>query len=209
MSAAILNRPTTLSAVRRVVTQRAISQLIGEPFERTAKRCHEISLKVVKSGILPVPARVARGTCHGVGGQHSWIVIGDDCYDPFALIIDPTLWSYDPSVRGIWFGRLANRVHRPHQAGSIWDYGRPYAQGGATITLTPTASLSTEARDFLDMLGPLDRAGWSTLVHAPVEGWPAGEIIAAIADTKALAPLVRIDLLGMLTDRNPGGLYLP
>lgn len=41
------------------------------------------------------------------------------------------------------------------------------------------------------------------------QNWPAAEIIAAIDDTKALSALVPIDILGMLTDRNPSGLYLP
>lgn len=205
----VKSRPTTLSALRRLVTQRAVSQVIGEPFERTAHRCHEISLKIVKSGILPEPGRVARGTCYGVGGQHSWIVVGDDCYDPYALIVDPTLWSYDSTVSGVWFGRLGARRHRPHGTGSIWDFGKPVAQGGEVITLTPSESLSSEARDFLKLLGPLDRRGWATLTSAPVEGWPAGEILAAIKDTPELSALVPVDQLGMLTNRNPGGLYLP
>ena len=42
---------------------------------------------------------------------------------------------------------------------------------------------------------------------APVEDWPAGEIFAAMDDTEGLKALVPIDKLGMLTDRNPGGLY--
>jgi hypothetical protein len=48
-----------------------------------------------------------------------------------------------------------------------------------------------------------------SLLGSPVHGWPAAEIVAAIADTPSLAAYVPIDLLGMLTDRNPGKLYLP
>lgn len=60
------------------------------------------------------------------------------------------------------------------------------------------------------MLGPLDRRAWHLLAsQAPVLGWPAAEIIAAMDDTEELSAFVPIDRLGMLTDRNPGGLYLP
>jgi hypothetical protein len=38
-------------------------------------------------------------------------------------------------------------------------------------------------------------------------GFPAGEFLAAMDDTPATSALVPIDRLGMLTDRNPGGLY--
>ena len=65
-----------------------------------------------------------------------------------------------------------------------------------------------DARAFLELVGPLDYHGWGVLAHAPVQGWPSGEILAAITDTKPLAVLVPIDRLGMLTDRNPGGLYM-
>jgi hypothetical protein len=42
-----------------------------------------------------------------------------------------------------------------------------------------------------------------------VEGWPAAEIIDAIYNTPELTTWVPIDIVGMLTDRNPKGLYLP
>lgn len=44
---------------------------------------------------------------------------------------------------------------------------------------------------------------------APTPGWPAAEIVAAMCETPNLQSLVSVDLAGMLTDRNPGGLYLP
>ena len=47
------------------------------------------------------------------------------------------------------------------------------------------------------------------LAHAPVEMWPAAEILAAIENTEELHGRVPIDIRGMLTDENPGGLYLP
>lgn len=187
----------------------AVEKILGVSFKHTAQRCHEVSLAVVKAGILPGPARVARGTCVGVGGQHSWIVAGTDCYAPDAEIYDPTLWSYDSSVTGVWHGSARDGRHFPYGAGDIFAYGKPISGGGPIIDLTPTVPLSGEAELFLDLLGPLDRAGWSTLAHAPVGGWPAAEIIAAMADTPGLKVIIPIDILGMLTDRNPNGLYLP
>jgi hypothetical protein len=184
-----------------------VEEAIGQPFEQWAHQCHSISLAIVKSGIIP-GGRVARGFCQGVISQHSWVAT-KGCYDRKALIIDPTLWSYDKSVEGIWAGKLTDRPHVPHGAGSIWEYGRPPEATEKVIKLTPTFELSETAQDFLSMIEPLDRRGWAILAHAPVEQWPAGEIIAAMADTKALSALVPIDVLGMVTDRNPNGLYMP
>jgi hypothetical protein len=83
----------------------------------------------------------------------------------------------------------------------------PSHHGGPGIELTPANPLSTEAADFLDLLGPLDLRGWGEVAHLPVEGWPAGEIIAAMCDTPGLGALVPVDIQGMVTDRNPSGLY--
>lgn len=182
-----------------------------------AHQCHAASLHLVKSGVFgDTPVRVARGTANGVPGQHSWVVVGSDCYEPFH-IIDPTLWSYREDVNGIYVWSLgayphsrSRYRHTPHGAGSIWAWGRPGSHGGEPVALTPTEPLSRTAQAFLDMIGPLDMRGWSTLLsRAPVGGWPAGEVIAAADDTPALAALVPVDRLGMLTDRNPNGLYLP
>jgi len=175
------------------------------PLSQWKYRCHEASLTVVKSAI---GGRVARGWCKGVPSQHSWVVLGD-CYDEKATIIDPTLWSYDPKVKGIWVGTMAHGRHKPHGYGSIWDYGRPAPPVDAPIKLRPKKPLSRSAVIFLEMLGPLDRNGWGVLANSPVQGWPAGEILGAMDDTRALSALVPVDRLGMLTDRNPGGLYLP
>lgn len=182
------------------------------PFASTARRCHEVSLAIVKAGVLERPARVARGVCRGVTSQHSWIVVGDDCYAPNAQIIDPALWSYAPEVTGVWHGTARSRYrHTPHGAGSIWSYGRPERarHPADVVLLTPTFELSRDAQTFLAILGGLDRRGWLLLADAPVGGWPAGEILAAMDDTPQLSALVPIDKLGMLTDRNPGRLYLP
>lgn len=183
-----------------------VAQAIGRPFDTWAHQCHAISLAIIKAGLLP--GRIARGSCPGVGGQHSWIVVGDDCYAEDAVIVDPTLWSYDPTVTGIWTGTPADRGHRPHGTGNIWAAGRPADPTGVVVPLA--VELSPRAQEFMDLAAPqgLDRRGWSMLVnHLPVEGWPAGEVYAAMDDTPALSALVPIDLLGMLTDRNPSGLY--
>lgn len=188
----------------------AIAAAIGVPVAEWAKSCHAISAAVVRAQI--VKGRVARGFCEGVPGQHSWVVLGDNCYDPDARVLDLTLWSYVEDEPVVWLGYADERPHRPHGAGSIWEWGKPAAGDGPPLGLTPAAAanLSPAARDFLDLLGPLDRKGWHTLLSAaPVEGWPAGEILAAADATHALAALVPIDRLGMLTDLNPGGLYLP
>ena len=179
------------------------------PLAQWAGQCHAASVALIRSGAVP-GARVARGSCKGVGAQHSWVVVGPDVYAYNAAIIDPTLWSYDRSVVGIWYGSAADKRHLPHGgAGNIWGWGRPDVAHGPVIRLMPKTPLSLGAQRFLDLLGPLDREGWMILAQAPVAGWPAAEIIAAMDDTEALSALVPIDRLGMLTDHNPGGLYLP
>lgn len=190
------------------LTADEVADIIGAPFETTRRRCHVVSLAIVQSGRFP-GARVARGACLGVPGQHSWVTVGYP-YLPGVPIIDATLWSYDPTVTGVWCGRVNDGRHIPHGGfGSIRDYGRPVAGTGPPIELTPTTPLSKTARGFLELLGPLDRTGWARLAQAPVLGWPAGEIIAAMDDTPEVSALVPIDILGMVTNRNPGGLYLP
>lgn len=124
------------------MTPAEFEEAVGRPLVAFRFRCHEASLALVRSGVLPEGARVARGSCPGVGGQHSWVVLGGDCYDRKAQVIDPTLWCYDNAVREIWKGR-------------------------------------------------------------------ADEIIGAMYDDERLSALVPIDIVGMITDRNPGGLYLP
>jgi hypothetical protein len=175
------------------------------PLDAWAHQCHAASLALLESGRFGV-CRVARGSCEGVVGQHSWLVLGDDCYAHGVAIIDPTLWSYDKTVQGVWVGKAGVR-HTPHGAGSIWRWGRPNGPTGPVVELTPRKPFSRSARGFLEMLGPLDEAGWIALAHAPVEGWPAGEIIDAICES-GMEVYVPIDIVGMVTDRNPQGLYL-
>lgn len=196
------------------ITPREVAEIIGAPFENTAHSCHAVSLAVVKAKAQTDPAwagaRVARGTCEGVIGQHSWIVIGADVYQPGLPLVDPTLWSYNKAVAGVYHGVTDNGWHVPHGgAGDIWEWGRPAYPKQAPIPLTPKGELSSDAQLFLELLGPLDRRGWMTLADAPVAGWPAREIIAAMYDTPEIRALIPIDRVGMLTDYNPAGLYLP
>lgn len=197
------------STLADLVDEQAVARIIGAPFEMSARNCQEVSLAIVRSGLLSV-ARVARGTCRGVDGHHSWVVVGTDCYATGVPIIDPTLWSYDPAVTGVWHGVSANNGrHVPHGGhSSIWTLGPPARATGPEVRLTPQTPLSANAQRFVDVVGPLDLRGWMLLANAPVLGWPAAEILAAMDDTSELAALVPIDRLGMLTDRNPGGSYL-
>jgi len=192
---------------RRTFSLKAIEAAIGLPIDKWYQQCHATSLAIVKSGLVG-ESRVARGCCKGVPGQHSWVVLGRDCYDRHATILDPTLWSYDTTVEGIWKGKNLRR-HFPFGHGCIFDASRPCSAGGEVIELTPKAPLSAFARGFLSMTFPggLDFEAWRLLAKCPVIGWPAGEIIAAMHNTPKLAALVPIDILGMTTDLNPGGLY--
>lgn len=186
---------------------------IGWPFKDWSHQCHAVSIAIVKHyGI----GRVARGTCRGVAGQHSWITLGDP-YDPDATIIDPTLWSYVDDVNGIVVTTMTASEHRPHgwaNGRTIWQWGVPDSEGGPTIDLTPAKPLSREAEGFLKVcrsaVGSLDRRFWWSLVNqAPLVGWPAREIIEAVYHTDQLSVLIPIDIVGMVTDLNPSGLYLP
>lgn len=175
--------------------------------DKWSHQCHAASALVVKADSFPFEARVARGFCKGVGGQHSWVVLGMDCYASGAAIIDPTLWSYDDSVDGIWIGTAKDKLHVPHGSGNIFDYGKPASAEEEPIEIDPPeGGWSSSAKLFLKLLGPLDENGWRHLANFPVEGWPAGEIIGAIYDRWPAC--VPIDIIGMITDRNPNGLYL-
>lgn len=196
---------TELDAVIVAARTDRLSRAIGIPFGLWEHRCHEISLKLLRTGEFG-PGRIARGRAAGVISQHSWIVLGDDCYSPDAVIVDPTLWSYLPSVTGIWVGPNLTR-HVPHGAGSCFDGEMPIHHGGPDIALTPAVPFSPAAETWLAILGPLDFRGWGEVAHLPVGDWPAAEITAAIADTPQLRALLRIDVLGMITDRNPGHGY--
>lgn len=179
---------------------------VGYPITAYRHDCHAASIALVRSEAF-TEARVARGGCPGVMGQHSWVVLGNDCYDPNVTVIDPTLWSYDEKVKGLYVGKAKARPHTPHGSGSIWEWGRPYHHGQETVELD-TTGLSPRALAFLETVGPLDRKGWAQLAHAPVEGWPSDEIIAAMWQDKRIGALIPIDIVGMATNLNPHGIYM-
>jgi len=183
-----------------------LAELIDTPFAKWAHGCHHISLRLLRTGVFG-PGRIARGFAPGVGSQHSWIVLGDDVYDPLAACVDPTIWSYVDHLPGIRVGPAIAMQLRPHGSGSIWDAGKPVSRGGPPVELTPSFKMSGPARRFVEMISPLDRSGWNILFSLPMGGWPSGEIIAAADDTPDLTALVPVDILGMVTDRNPGNLY--
>lgn len=171
-----------------------------------AGECHAASLEIVRSeAFADQRARVARGWTPDVG-KHSWVALGDP-YDEDVFVLDPTLWSYIDAEPTMWFGRASERPHRPRGFGSIWEYGRPVSTTEAYVELEPRTPLSYAARQFLALVEPLDLWAWGCLANSPVGGWPAREIIEAMDDTPRLAALVPIDVLGMLTDRNPGRRY--
>ena len=210
--------PSTPDEVRSLpdfASPETLADAIGSPVADWARQCHGVSIAIVKAGVIPGGARVARGGCQGVIGQHSWVVAGPDCYDPDATIVDASLWSYDDTAPKVLIGRRSDWLtpagdlrYQPQGDRSIWDYGRPAAPTGDIIVVPPPAGgWSPSAETFLSALGPLDLDGWRQLIRGPMRGWPAAEIISAIADSE-LATYVPIDILGMNTDRNPHGLYL-
>jgi hypothetical protein len=186
------------------------------PLEDWARQCHAAALLLVQNRIA-LPARVARGSCKGVAGQHSWVVLGENVYDKKAWIIDPTLWSQSDEwfekLGGphVWIGKAKDNFHRPHGSGNIFDFGRPpraHELGEEPLELTPPKPWSPWAQAFLNQIGPLSKDGWIKLAHYPMEGWPSGEIIEAMCEND-LEGYVPIDIVGMVTNRNPKGLYLP
>ena len=192
------------------VTVEAVEEAIGS-IDKFAFQCHAASLALVKSGLLTRAARVARGSCPGIGGQHSWVVIGDP-YDPGAWVVDITAWSYDEKRPRVWVTR--NMVtHMPQWGiGSLWGWGRPSSDGGPEIELDWGDGPSPEARTLLSVfrqagLKP-DYKFWADLFsYAPHRGWPVGEFVKAGCRTKDVAALIPIDRVGMTTDLNPDGLY--
>ena len=205
-----------LDDVRRRIVDWTAPQVIKDIAEQVDSdwrtwwhNCHAASLKIVRARVID-GARVARGTARGIGGQHSWIVVGNP-YKPDA-IYDPTRWSYEQQFVGFRIDDAVVGDYRPHGAGHFFKGSPPQHHGGETIHLTPRDGgvWSTEAREWLRLVGaPFDSHGWAEVAHLPVEGWPAGEVFAAMDANPKLQALIPIDILGMTTDLNPQGLYLP
>lgn len=174
-----------------------VAEAIGKTPDDFHGACHSISLALVRTGILGPEARVARGYAKGVNSQHSWVSQGNPYYLN-TQIIDPTLWTYRDDVDDIWYGTRLDDIHMPHGGGMIWHAGRPAHQGGPDMPLG-RSGLSEEARSFLNLIEPLDRAGWVRLIHLPLEGWPSAEIIGAILDQwPDMEVNVPVDVIGNL-----------
>ncbi len=185
-----------------------LEAIVGSPFETWGGHCHEVSIAIVKAQVFK-GSRVARGWAKGVVGQHSWIVVGPDCYASNAEIVDPTIWAYSKTVKTVWYGRAEQGWHFPHGAGVIWDGGRPENASPGEEVWLDKSDLSEPAKTFLSYVEPLDYHGWCVLASLPVGGWPAAEIHLALQRDTRLRGCSPIDVLGMLTDINPSALYLP
>lgn len=193
---------TLEQAIKVAADRDRLAGLIGcppDPGTGWQNRCHEISLALLRTGEFG-RGRIARGSAEGIGGQHSWIVLGDDVYNDAAVVVDPTI---DPHK--IVVDYAACLTNTPKGAGSIWAWGKPWAHSARYVELA--VPVSPEAEVFLDKIGSLDLLGWMQLADAPVEDWPAAEIVAAMLQTPELKAAVPIDVAGHLTDTNPGGLY--
>ena len=183
--------------------------------EQASHNCHAVSLALINHPEFPT-ARIARGACSNpdaiIGGQHSWVVIGTDAYDPYATVIDPTIWSYSDTIDGLVITTMQDGEYHPHgwvEGMNMMAWGRPDTPHGDILELADNYEPSARASLFIDMLGPLDWQGWSIMLsQAPITGWPAGEITAAAENTPALSPIIPIDRLGMLTNTNPNNLYI-
>lgn len=198
----------------RQIDAAMFESVTGRPLTDFAHQCHVASLLLVKARLWP-NARVLRGGCAKVPGQHSWIALTgkEGVYDERVTVVDPTMWSYTGEEPYVWVGLARQVPHRPHGAGRIMEWGRPeraHESGEDEIVVKPPLGGWTPlAAEWLRMLGPLGRRGWMRLFDAPMADWPAGEILEQAEKDERLSALIPIDRLGMLTDLNPGGLYLP
>lgn len=169
------------------------------PMKRWSKQCHAASVRLVESGVIP-GARVARGTCRMVPGQHSWVCIGDP-YADNVLILDPTLWSYTGVAAEVWVGERKRFNHRPFGYGNIFAWGRPpNCKLKQAVSLPePEGGWTSAAKTFLEMLGPIDMDGWRILAHAPVQGWPATEIMTQMCrHSESMRMMIPVDIRGMV-----------
>lgn len=175
-----MNETLTMDDVARAVDY-------GDPIS-WGGHCHDVSLRLVRSGILGEPGpecRVVRGAGIGIGGQHSWVVVGDP-FDPVSKLIDPTAFGWrkadDLVVTTVGDPRYTAHGYDPR---SIWEFGRPSPASPLSIdgwieVTPPDGGWSEQAETFLGLLGPLNIDGWVELAQYPTGGWPFREICLAI-----------------------------
>ena len=190
-----------------------VEEAIG-PLDAWAMQCHAASVALINSDLFSDRfRRVARGTAQGVFGQHSWVVLGEDCYNPNAIIVDVTLWSYDPKQPRVLIDRAKNLSHLPHGSNSIWDAGCPIPGDDEDMPLDLPFMHKAEPfyRMVREKVGRTDRRFWMSLWSSnAMLGFNASALLEAFLDRYPdQAAIVPIDIIGMLTDRNPSGLYLP
>lgn len=197
-----------LSDLRRRLTVGAVERAIDTPRELWQNRCHEISLALLKSNLFDgVEARMARGAGMHIGSQHSWIVTGRDVYDDKAIVVDPT-WSSTVMSKPLVMFVPNLTAHRPHGYGEFEKYP-PHGDGEEIGPPDPSQRLSDWIKVARLANGePLDLKFWVGMVHGPMLGWPSAEVVDWLCSVSTMVAFVPIDLQGMLTDRNPNGLYL-
>lgn len=193
-------------------TLQEMADAIDLPLDRWRGNCHSVSLRIVKQGLFG-PSRVARGVCKGVSSQHSWVVCSRDdlaCYDRKVRIVDPTLHCHRDDTDGLWEGSLEDGLHAPHGYANIWEMGCPVPGGQPAIRL----ELPPQAQMFIELMErvtgrPMDHGGRNRLFNGALAGVPVmPEIVKAAYGHDELRGWIPIDIVGMLTDVNPGGLYL-
>lgn len=196
-----------ISNLRRRLGVSEVEKAIDTPRELWANRCHEVSLQLLKSHLFEdVDARMARGWGMQIRGQHSWIVLGDNVYDDETYVIDPT-WSATHSNKAMIMFVKNLTVHRPHGYGVLSTF--PESSGGDELVPDDP---SPSVKSWLDLarivVGPLDRKFWLGLFNGPMQGWPSRELVAWGYGQEGLRALIPMDIVGMLTEENPMGLYL-
>jgi len=185
-----------------------VERAVGTPRELWKNRCHEISLALLKSdAFVGIDARMARGFSIQITSQHSWIVLGKDVFDRTALVVDPTWSSTVMNAPMISYARNF-RSHRPHGWGMLTEY--PESGGGPEVEIKGMTSETAEWVEFVRMTvdGPLDVRFWCRLFSGPLQGWPSRELVGLAAEMPELRFGIPVDVVGMLTDLNPNGLYL-
>lgn len=177
------------------------------------------SLALVHSGFFreqAIGARVVTGTHGSFDSDHTWIVFDAaverpedvDIFDPYTEILDLSLWSH---MHGINLVQLADSsgdlLWIPAGYGDIEYFGVPESNSIVdAVELTPKRPFSHRASYFLtERVGLLDAKGWQQLAHAPLGGWPSREIITAMVQTPAVAPLIPTAIVSVATNLNPQG----
>ena len=97
-------RPSFEDADVTKAALRKQAKTVLDPLDHWATQCHAASVELVKSDGYE-QARVARGGCTGVVRPALLGRARKRLLRPIAVIVDPTLWSYEDERRpGVWAG---------------------------------------------------------------------------------------------------------